>query len=191
MNFFRECFDWINSVATGIIFALIINIFAFQPTVVAGTSMQPTLEDRDFIALSKLSRTFHRSPDYGDIVVIDSRVYRPRTWHDDLTDPVFAFLNTTKIVSNDRQYLWVKRVIGKPGDILEFKDGKVYRNGTALDEPYIKETMLYSSPKKIVVPDNNIFVMGDNRNNSADSRYIGPVPVDHVMGNVMFKLPKP
>lgn len=190
MKFFRECFDWINSVATGIILALVINVFLFQPTVVAGNSMQPTLENRDFIALSKIARTFHRVPDYGDIVVIDSRVYRPRTWHDDLTDPVFAFLNTIKIVPHDRQYLWVKRVIGKPGDVLEFQDGQVYRNGTALAEPYVKENMLYASSLKIVIPADNIFVMGDNRNNSADSRYIGPVPVDHVMGNVVFKFPR-
>lgn len=191
MKFLHDCFDWINSVATGIILALAINIFVFQPTIVAGNSMLPTLEDHDFIALSKISRTLHRVPDYGDIVVIDSRVYRPRTWHDDLTDPVFAFLNTTKIVTNDRQYLWVKRVIGKSGDVLEFKDGQVYRNGSVLAEPYIKESMLYASAKKIVVPEGSVFVMGDNRNNSADSRFIGPVPVDHVMGSVVFKLPRP
>lgn len=190
MNLLREFLDWINSIATGILLALAINMFLFQPTIVAGNSMQPTLEDHDFIGLSKIYRTMNRMPDYGDIVVIDSRVNRPRTWHDDLTDPVLAFFNTTKIVPNDRQYLWVKRVIGKPGDVLEFKNGKVYRNGAALSEPYIKETMLYSSGNKMVVPANNIFVMGDNRNNSADSRYIGPVPVDHVMGNMVFKLPK-
>lgn len=190
MNLLRDCFDWINSIATGIILALVLNMFVFQPTIVAGNSMQPTLKDHDFIAVSKVSRTLSRNPEYGEIIVIDSRVNRPRSWHDDLTDPVFAFLNTTKILSTDRQYLWVKRVIGKPGDVLEFKDGQVYRNGTAIDEPYIKEAMIYTNTKKTVVPENNVYVMGDNRNNSADSRFIGPVPLDHVMGNVVFKLPR-
>jgi signal peptidase I len=86
---------------------------------------------------------------------------------------------------DDHQF-YVKRLIGKPGDILEFKDHKVYRNGIALQEPYIKEVMNFISDKKWVVPDKYIFVMGDNRNNSNDSRSIGFIPLDHVLGKKFF-----
>jgi signal peptidase I len=85
-------------------------------------------------------------------------------------------------VSKLSHTFFVKRVIGKPGDVLEFKAHKVYRNSEALNEPYIKEMMNYESDNKWVVPDNHIFVLGDNRNNSEDSRMIGFIPLDHVMG---------
>jgi signal peptidase I len=86
----------------------------------------------------------------------------------------------------DDRHVWIKRVIGKPGDTLEFKNHKVYRNGQALDEPYVKEQMIFESDKQWVVPEGHIWVMGDNRNNSSDSRVIGFVPLDHVLGKKVF-----
>ncbi|MDU4698798.1 MAG: signal peptidase I, partial [Paenibacillus sp.] len=68
------------------------------------------------------------------------------------------------------------------GDTIEVKDGHVFRNGQQLQEPYIKEQMDAGVSQVWQVPDNHVFVMGDNRNNSNDSRSIGPVPLDHVMG---------
>ena len=82
-----------------------------------------------------------------------------------------------------------KRVIGRPGDTLEFKDGHVWRNGEELQEPYTKDpAMNYSRTTPVVVPEGHVFVMGDNRNHSSDSRFIGPVPVDHVLGFVEYAL---
>ncbi|MNJ75537.1 Signal peptidase I S [compost metagenome] len=77
---------------------------------------------------------------------------------------------------------YVKRVIGLPGDTIEVKGGELYRNGTLLDEPYIKEAMLNNYEQVWEIPEDHVFVMGDNRNNSNDSRSIGPVPQDHIMG---------
>jgi len=86
---------------------------------------------------------------------------------------------------NETNY-WIKRVIGEPGDLLEYIDGKVHRNGNELEEDYIKENMLFPF-ETIVVPENHVFVLGDNRNNSYDSRDIGTVPIDHVLGKVLFR----
>ena len=144
--------------------------------------MDPTLHNKQRVYVSKLSHTFSNEPDYGDIVIIDSRVNQPRTFLSDLKDSPLLSLFGNK---NDR-HIWIKRVIGKPGDTLEFKDHLVYRNGIALDEPYIKEKMSYISDKKWVVPEKHIFVMGDNRNNSSDSRVIGFIPFDHVLGEKVF-----
>ncbi|GAA4700547.1 signal peptidase I [Brevibacillus fulvus] len=183
MSTVKEVLDWIKSLVIALIFAILISIFVFQPYKVDGHSMDPTLYDQERIFVSKLSHTFSYYPDYGDIVIIDSRVERKRSLLDDiLENPIFSLIMGT----SDTHTFYVKRVIGKPGDVLEFKDHKVYRNGVALDEPYIKEPMEFVSDDKWVVPDGHIFVMGDNRNNSLDSREIGYIPLDHVMGEKLF-----
>lgn len=178
----REIFGWIRSIGFAVIFALVLGIFVFQPYKVDGHSMDPTLRDQQRIYVSKLSHTFSYLPNYGDIVVVDSRVDRTRTWVDDVTGhPLVSLM----LGEAEDPSMYVKRVIGKPGDVLEFKENRVYRNGTVLDEPYIKETMEFESDGKWTVPANHIFVMGDNRNNSTDSREIGFIPVDHVMGTMI------
>lgn len=119
-------------------------------------------------------------PDYGDIVILDSRVYQERSLKDDLAEPVSKFIRP-------QNYIFIKRVIGKPGDVLEFKNGHVFRNDTKLDEPYILEPMENPTNRKIIVPESSIFVMGDNRNDSLDSRILGSIPLDHVLGKMCVK----
>jgi signal peptidase I len=179
---FKKIWSWISTIGTAFIVSSIIGIFVFQPYKVDGHSMDPTLHDNERVYVSKLSHTFSYLPDYGDIVIIDSRVDRGRTFKDYIVEnPILQLILNT----NDH-FFYIKRVIGKPGDILEFKNHKVYRNGKALTEPYIKEMMDYESDKKWTVPANHIFVMGDNRNNSEDSRMIGYIPLDHVLGKKTF-----
>jgi len=170
--------EWTCSLVVAIGIAFFINIFVVEHMVVEGHSMDPTLQNQEHLVVSKLSRTMNQLPAYGDIVIIDSRVNRERSVKDNLAEPV------AKLISQ-QNYIYVKRVIGRPGDVLEFKDGSVFRNSVKLDEPYILEPMKYSVDKTVVVPDKSIFVMGDNRNNSMDSRFIGTIPLDHVLG-VMF-----
>jgi len=79
---------------------------------------------------------------------------------------------------------YIKRVIGLPGDKVEVKNGKVYVNNTALNEPYIKEAP-FSPYNATIVPANNLFVMGDNRNASRDSRSFGMLPIDKIVGKAM------
>jgi signal peptidase I len=183
VNLIKEVWSWVRSLGIAVILALFIGIFVIQPFKVEGHSMDPTLHDQQRVIVSKLPHTFSYLPDYGDIVIIDSRVDRERTFKDDLLEnPLFGLFQKA-----DNHFLYIKRVIGKPGDVLEFKDHKVYRNGQALDEPYIKETMDFVADGKWVVPANHIFVMGDNRNNSRDSRDIGFIPLDHVLGKSVFE----
>ncbi|MCZ8513375.1 signal peptidase I [Paenibacillus filicis] len=176
--YFKEALAWIRSIVAAFVLTLVIGVFVFQPTKVLGHSMDPTLHNEQRIYVSKLSHTFHYEPKYGDIVIIDSRVDRARSWMDDLMEhPLF------KLITGDTdQNMYVKRVIGKPGDVLEMKDHQMFRNGEPLNEPYIKETMQFAQNRTWTVPDGHLFVMGDNRNNSRDSRDIGFVPLDHVLG---------
>ncbi|MED4572196.1 signal peptidase I [Brevibacillus agri] len=178
----KEIMGWIRSIAFAVVFALVLGIFVFQPYKVDGHSMDPTLQDQQRIYISKLPHTFSYLPDYGEIVVIDSRVERERSFLDDvLSHPLVALLTGTA----EDHSMYVKRVIGRPGDVLEFKNNQVYRNGEALEEPYIKETMQYVADGKWKVPADHIFVMGDNRNHSTDSRDIGFIPLDHIMGTMI------
>lgn len=178
----REVLSWVRSLTFAILAALALGIFVFQPYKVNGQSMSPSLHDQQRVFVSKLSHTFSYLPDYGDIVVIDSRVLRERSLMDDIAGhPLVQWV----MGNRDEHDLYIKRVIGKPGDVLEFKNHQVYRNGVALDEPYIKEKMEYVSDEVWTVPEDHVFVLGDNRNNSTDSRDIGFVPLDHVLGTMI------
>ncbi|MGN0945613.1 MAG: signal peptidase I [Megasphaera sp.] len=184
-TFLHEVYEWIYSIIIALAIAMVIHIFFFQPTRVSGESMMPTLHNGEYLIVSKWNHVLGEVPNYGDIVIIDSRVQYPRTWKDDVAEPMnnyMAFFNHDLQTKN----IWVKRVIGRPGDTLAFHGGKVWRNGQPLDEPYINEPMEYSRKGEIKVPEGYVFCMGDNRNHSSDSRFIGPVPIDHVLGHVIW-----
>lgn len=187
MKIIRELLGWAVTIVLAFGIASIINIFVFQPTRVEGQSMEPTLHNKDKVFMSKLIHTLKGEPEYGDIVIIDSRVDRPRSIKDDLVENFKYNIIVTLLTKNTDEIYWIKRVIGKAGDTLEFRDGKVFRNGRELKEPYVKEAMDYSSKEKVVVPKNRVFVMGDNRNHSSDSRFIGSIPKDHIIGKLVFK----
>ncbi|MEI7028298.1 signal peptidase I [Paenibacillus sp. y28] len=177
MKLLKELGGWVGTFAISLLLVVVIGAFVFQPTKVLGHSMDPTLQDSERIYISKISHTLDQVPEYGDIVIIDSRVDRNRTIADDLMDS-----SPLNLFNASDRHVWVKRVIGKPGDTIEIRSNKVYRNGEELQEPYINEAMANNSERTWIVPEDYIFVMGDNRNHSSDSRAIGPVPVSHVLG---------
>jgi signal peptidase I len=173
----HSLWDWTKTGLVAITAAILINAYVLQAFQVKGESMLPTLHNSDSTFALKLQPSY----DYGDIVIIDSRIGEDRSWY----DPVKEHPLVARLFGNISEYLWVKRVIGKPGDTLEFRDGRVIRNGTPLEEPYILEPMA-ATPEAIVVPEEHVYVMGDNRNNSTDSRVIGSIPLSNVIGKVIF-----
>lgn len=185
----RETLSWCYYIVTSILIVFILNTFIAQPTQVQGRSMEGTLNHNDRLIINKLPHTFSKEYEYGDIVVIDSRVTRDRTLVDELTFNFRNNLVTLFLTGKQDDFYWIKRLIGKEGDTLEFKDGKVIRNGTTLEEPYLDQVPQYHlEDETIVVPEGYVFVMGDNRNISMDSRHIGAVPVDHVIGKLWLKI---
>ncbi|WP_058301478.1 signal peptidase I [Gorillibacterium timonense] len=171
--------SWLWSLGIAFVLSLLISTFIIQPTKVLGQSMEPTLRDHSRILIAKWGHSLGETPKYGDIVIIDSRIDRKRGLHDDLLEyPLFQWMSG----ASGRDIFWVKRVVGKAGDVLEIRNNQVYRNGEPLDEPYLKEKMTTSGIQIITVPDGCIYVMGDNRNHSKDSRFLGAVPIGHVIG---------
>jgi signal peptidase I len=144
---------------------LVIRPFMIQAFYIPSESMLPTLRVRDHILVNKLVYRF-REPRYGEIIVFKA--------------PPSA--------SNGKEEVdLIKRVIGKPGDVLEIKNGVVYRNGTPLVEPYLKDGRTDTNMKATTIPRRSVWVMGDNRNNSTDSRAWGPLDERYIIGKAFFR----
>lgn len=156
----EEIKDWIVSIAIAVVLALGIRYFIVELYLVDGPSMRPTLQSAERLVVNKFIYRF-RTPERGEILVFRY----PR-------DPSRDF---------------IKRVIAIPGDTIEIKDGRVYVNSTLMNEPYILSKTRGDYPLA-TVPEGHIFVMGDNRNNSEDSRFadVGFVPYELIKGKAVL-----
>ena len=139
----QEIKDWVVSILVAVILAFFIRYFIVELYMVEGPSMRPTLINAERLVVNKFIYRF-KAPERGDVLV-------------------FQYPRDT---SRD----FIKRVIGVPGDTIEIKDGKVFLNGQLQNESYILEKTRGSYPLS-TVPEGTVFVMGDNRNNSEDSRF--------------------
>lgn len=189
MKALKEIGSWLFYIAIAFVIASLLNVFVFQITRVSGSSMVPTLQNGDLYIISKMGNIVGYEPEEGDIIVIDSRTERVRSLKDDFADIMKYNALTTFVSRSADDVYWVKRVIGIPGDVIELKGHKLFKNGEELDEPYINmaEAPDYSE-MTVTVPEGFIWVMGDNRNHSSDSRVIGLVPEENVIGKLKFKI---
>lgn len=155
---FKELSEWAKSIIIAGILAILIHTFLFAVVVVSGPSMEPTLHNKERLVLNKIVYNFNE-PERGDVIV----------FHANKKDD------------------YIKRVIGLPGEKLEYKDGQLYINDQPIKEPYLTDTHT-SDIKPIVIPEDTIYVLGDNRLNSTDSRVIGPIPSEKIVGRVKVQL---
>jgi signal peptidase I len=166
----RSLVEWVAVIVGALVVALVVKTFLFQAFFIPSASMEPTLEEGDRVLVNKLSYDLHDIR-RGDVLVFE--------------------LPEDKVGPDGIKDL-IKRVIGLPGDVIETRDGVVYVNDRRLEEPYLPEGTLTGDPsngnnpviERQTVPEGTIFVMGDNRANSHDSRYAdrGPIPIDSVVG---------
>ncbi|MEW6523434.1 MAG: signal peptidase I [Bacillota bacterium] len=154
----RALRETLETVLLALVIALVIRGFVMESFVVQGSSMEPTLLNSERLLVNKI--TFRlREPQRGDIIVFRY----PR--------------------SPDRDY--IKRVIAVAGETVEIKLGRVYVDGRVLSEPYLLRSGTANFPVTMV-PDGHVFVLGDNRGNSDDSRAFGPVPLELIKGKAFF-----
>lgn len=162
-NSLKLLLEWFITVFITAILCFALQEHIFRIASIDGVSMEPTLHNNDKVIVTNLGYMFS-APDYNDVIA-------------------FAYRN------NENQFL-AKRIIGVPGDEIDFIDGVFYRNGELLEGEYSEETVniLPQMTMPIIVPSEKYFVLGDNRNNSVDSRMsdVGFVSVNDIIGKIFF-----
>lgn len=170
MTIVKGIIDFVMDILETIVFIgsffIVVYLFIMQPNQVKGASMEPTFDSGDYIMTSKVTYKF-RPPQRGDVIVFKS----PK--------------------NPDIEY--IKRVVGLPGDQVVIKNSQVFINDNLVPETYIAEATnvwdggYAKEGVPMTVPDNYLFVMGDNRPRSSDSREFGPIPIDSIIGYVFYR----
>lgn len=158
---YKELIEWIVSIIIAAVIAILIKSFIFDIIGVSETSMLPNIHDGDRIVAEKIS-LYTRNINRGDIFILDPGI--------------------------KGHGLYIKRIVGLPGERLEIKDGKVYINGKQLKEDYLAPGTYTEGNFDLIVPQNEVFVLGDNREVSEDSRYLGPIPVKNLKGRAVYRI---
>ncbi len=155
-----ELREYAESFAIAIVLALFIIFFVAQSFLVQGSSMEPSLHDGERLLVDKVTYRF-REPRRGEVVV-------------------FAY-------PKDPRRKFIKRIIGLPGDVVEIRNRQLFVNGEPVEEGYIRGPM-YQPFGPYTVPEGAVWVLGDNRNNSEDSRFadVGPVPFERLVGRALI-----
>ncbi len=178
--FKQEVVEWTVTLLAALVIAFLVRTFIFEPVRVDGDSMYPTLHHNEFMYVSKTDygTSFIGIPftGIGSYVTIGGEPER-------FDVVVCNYPNRTK--KNGERLNFVKRVVGLPGDTVQIKDGYLYVNGVRYEEKFLHERM-YRDYGPYTVPEGHYFLMGDNRNNSNDSRnaQVGAVPRDMIVGKV-------
>jgi len=196
----KEILEWVYCIVIAVVLALLVRYFIGTPTIVQQPSMFPTLKQGHRLILNRTIRTFNITPERGDIITFEapSKVYVSSA-EADLQNPVAEYEhNINGIFSKFRYYVleigkdsYIKRVIGLPGEHVKIENGKVYINGEELGEEYLQDNVvtgdLNGPYTDLTVPEGCLFVMGDNRAQSTDSRRFGCIPLEKVEAKVWIR----
>ena len=196
----KEILEWVYCILIAVVLAIIVRHFLGTPTVVKQPSMYPTLKQNQRLILNRWYRTVKQTPERGEIITFEapSAIFIAEK-DADFENPVAKYENEpegifSKFVYNILEIgktSYIKRVIALPGEHVKIENGKVYINGQELEESYLQDevitTDLDGAFTDLVVPEGTVFVMGDNRSKSTDSRRFGCVPYEKIESKVLIR----
>jgi signal peptidase I len=176
--------ELVTIVVVAIGLALIIQAFLVKPYRIPSASMEPTLDIGQRVLVNRLGHRFS-DPSVGDIVVFHPPAGAESTVGQQCGSQPPSGQVCIKETPNVADTTFIKRVVGDPGDRIKILGGRVYRNGKKLNEPYARRCTGSGCdfPTEVRVPAGHWFMMGDNRGDSDDSRFWGPVPRKWIIGN--------
>ena len=189
----KEVFEWLYCIVIAIVLALLIRYFIGTPTAVKQSSMYPTLKQNQRLVLNRLYRTFHDTPQRGDIITFEAPSKSVATSVKATYDyePKNAFEKFCYYVLEVNKMSYIKRVIALPGEHVQIMDGKIYIDGNELQEDYLQEGVVTEAKSTyltdFVVPEGYIFAVGDNREYSGDCRAFGCIPIEKIEGKVWIR----
>ena len=200
----KEIMEWVYCIVIAVVIVLLIKSFIGVPTVVKQESMYPTLKQNERLWLNRWGANFDKLPKRGEVITFEAPNTSKGTSsldlnHVDLSNPIAPYeyepgniiTKFTYNVLEIGKVSYIKRVIGLPGEHVEIKDGAVYINGEKLQEDYLQDTVITESMgglyTDVVVPDNCVYVLGDNRPGSKDSRFFGCIPVKKIESVAVFR----
>lgn len=169
-----------------LVVAFVLKTFVAQAYYIPSSSMEPQLHIGDRVIVSKLSYDLH-DPHRGDIIVFPSpedHSVDDSAWPIRVVKGVFEGVGLAK----PEKEILIKRVIGLPGEVVQAHDGHVFINGNRLIEPYLPKNVVTEPFGPTTVPAGDVWVMGDNRGNSRDSRFIGAIKESDVIGRAILKV---
>lgn len=191
--------SWLLSIAIAFIFVFLLKTFIGMPTTVKGSSMVSTFFQNDKLVISTWSTNFNTIPNRGDIVTFEAPSI-DFVKNANLDNPIAVYKKESKTAYEKLLYYglgickksYIKRVIGLPGEHVKIQNGKVYINDKQIEENYLDENTstnmaLGGEFNDITVPYGFVYVLGDNRENSADSRRFGCIPIKKIQGKVVVR----
>lgn len=185
----REIVEWFFCIIIAFVIAVVIKYFLFTPTLVQQTSMTPTILDGERVLINRTVRTFKLPIYRGDIITFEKPVDTVNGLGVYNQDDSLGYKFSHNVLEVGK-ISFIKRVIGVAGDHVVIKNGEVYVNDMKLEEVYLNgiETPKRGDYCDVEVPEGYVFVMGDNRSGSSDSREFGCIPLDKVEGRVTYRI---
>lgn len=197
----KDILEWIACILIALVLALVIRYYVGTPTIVQQVSMYPTLKQNQRLILNRWVRTTKTMPNRGDIITFeapssDSYILPTQSDSNNVTakyskEPTSFFGKLVRYGLEIGKDSYIKRVIALPGEHIYITDGKVYINGEELKEDYLQPQITTSVEDcpyyDLTVPENCVFVMGDNRPESTDSRRFGCIPLEKIESKVWIR----